>query len=549
MKKGSKKAKRKHLKKARKNAGFRAVSPAVGVSLVADQAEAERPDLHLAVQEMAPVLEGFEEASLARTKTHWLFGEWHEILALDIQSLSTNPERDRFALLFASASQQLGKHEQARKYTRMALDWGCPPRVVAQVLIAGVHNTLGRAAALKRDEPRMAHHFNASVAGISTKETALVSHARSVREMARMGLLPQAASLVDKGIQIAADEKQASHQKAISLEILSKEVEQLRREFASVSQKQRTSDVTAQLLDDKEGRAVKNIYSSRAYAFYQDISVASQQKDLPPFILLDTKSLPRSGLHYMKNSLARVLENNFSFCEWYQEPGCCKKMPCELTGYAEQCRKSQTSRLRMVKSHDFELNDPIYQSLYSLRRIILIRDPLYLLTSYFTLDQLTRYRSELKQHAINLEKIWLSHEPEVLASAYQIMDQCFISPGSAMLADWLSKKSEYIIAFLKKWVFPIVDDPQSFSQIVSYEKINLFIESILGELREFLPEETKQRIDDFSRNSANRFRIRQDPYYSPSGELANYLHENSSAFAEAAKNIVLADRSGILKPE
>jgi len=202
--------------------------------------EAE-PVLELTEQEMAPVLEGYDETSLARAKTHWFFGEWQQLAALDIGSLSVHPERDRFALLIASANQQLGEHDKARKYTRMSLDWGCPHQVVAQVLIAGVHNTLGRAAALKQDEARISHHFEASVAAIGTKDTALVSHARSVREMARMGLLPQAASIVDKQLKETHDVRKSQHQLEAQYKVLQTEVELLSHELSLAQQRQQFS--------------------------------------------------------------------------------------------------------------------------------------------------------------------------------------------------------------------------------------------------------------------------------------------------------------------
>jgi len=238
VKKRSKKRIKKHLRKVRKKELHQQTSSADVQQNTETQPIEAQPTLELAEQEMAPILEGADEATLARTKTHWFFGEWHQLVALDLDSLHTHPDRDRFALLIASAHQQLGAHEKARTYTRMSLNWGCPPRVVAQVLIAGVHNTLGRAAALKQDEPRITHHFEASVAAIGTKDTALVSHARAVREMARMGLLPQAATLVDKQLQITHEQKQKPHQQEAHYKVLQTEVELLSHELSLAQQRQ-----------------------------------------------------------------------------------------------------------------------------------------------------------------------------------------------------------------------------------------------------------------------------------------------------------------------
>ena len=54
-----------------------------------------------------------------------------------------------------------------------------------------------------QDETRIAQHFDTSVSAIVIRETALVGHVRSVREMACMSLLPQAVSLIEKELQVS----------------------------------------------------------------------------------------------------------------------------------------------------------------------------------------------------------------------------------------------------------------------------------------------------------------------------------------------------------
>lgn len=201
------------------------------------QSPPRRPALDLADQELAPVLEGHDGTSLARAKTQWFFGEWGALAAIDARSLQEHPNRDRFALLIASAHQQLGNHEKARSLARQALEWGCPPRAVAQVLIAGVHNTLGKVAALKEDEPRMAHHFSAAVAVADGGESALASHTRSVREMARLGLLPQAATLLDKELQAARSPAERPQRQEAHIKVLETEMELLRFELSLAQQR------------------------------------------------------------------------------------------------------------------------------------------------------------------------------------------------------------------------------------------------------------------------------------------------------------------------
>lgn len=211
----------------------------------ASTGEATSPVFGLVDREIAPVLEGRDDASLASAKTHWFFGDWNSLIALDIESLHGNADRDRFALLVGSAHQQLGNHETARRFIRQALDWGCPHKLVARILIAGVHNTLGRASALKEDERRIALHFKAAVAASDSGETALASHARSVREMARLGLLPQAATLLDDELRATAAEQRPQHQQS-RLKVLETEVELLRHALTLAQQRQQLYQPSAE---------------------------------------------------------------------------------------------------------------------------------------------------------------------------------------------------------------------------------------------------------------------------------------------------------------
>ena len=142
---------------------------------------------------------------LSRAKVLWLFGEWEKLAALNLGASEQHPDRDRLALLIACAHQQLGQHDAALEYTRLALRYGCPPRIVAQILISGVHNTIGRMAALRRDDKRMAKHFEEAVAVVASQhELSAVSYARSIKELTQLGLLPHAFGLATQALQKAS---------------------------------------------------------------------------------------------------------------------------------------------------------------------------------------------------------------------------------------------------------------------------------------------------------------------------------------------------------
>ena len=183
-----------------------------------------------------------DEGALSKAKVSWLFGEWNDLVEMDQVILADHPVREKLVLLKASAHQQLGHHDEARKFTRMALDWGCSPRIVAQIMIAGVHNTLGRIAALKQDEERISNHFFKAVDVIvQGGRTELVSHARAVREMTKLGLLPQAAGLVDKELQAAQSALQRPKQQRVKLDALKADLGLLHKELSCIRQQVQTN--------------------------------------------------------------------------------------------------------------------------------------------------------------------------------------------------------------------------------------------------------------------------------------------------------------------
>jgi len=196
--------------------------------------------LRLGSEDLPQLLDNADtaEQALSRAKALWFFGDWQSLASISRKEIETHPERGRLALLVASANSQTGNDQKARELVRAALDWDCPPRLIAQVLAAGVHNSLGRAAALKQDEQRLKHHFSTAVATVAGAEQAeLVSQARAVREMSRLGLMPQAAQLLDTALTDAqAATGLRPLQKQAGLDALKREMALLRSEVTSLQQ-------------------------------------------------------------------------------------------------------------------------------------------------------------------------------------------------------------------------------------------------------------------------------------------------------------------------
>jgi hypothetical protein len=256
-------------------------------------------------------------------------------------------------------------------------------------------------------------------------------------------------------------------------------------------------------------------------------------------IILDVKSIPRSGLHFMKRQFAHLFQDRFSFCEWYQEPGCCKRMPCAFFPHAAD----GGAALRMLKSHDFDLKDPVYPVTPGLQRLILVRDPLYVLTSHWLLHLLAKNKDILAANDIRFEKIVYLHEPAVLSRAYALLDEAAVIPDAEAVATFLSEQREYLTGFARKWAVA-AQMPRTY--VVPYEKTPLAIEACLAPIREAMSAEQRARLDDYTARGRKSFQPRQDPFKGPTPYLSSLLEQHSKLFRSAADAVRDAGGKGFL---
>ncbi len=130
-----------------------------------------------------------DEHLLERARTQWQFGDWQSLASLNKDTLQHHPDRATLALLAASGLQQIGDAEQARAYTHLAQEWGCSKKFIAQLLIAGVHNSIGRAAILAGEQSRAARHFEAAItAGTPGGDISLLTKARLNQQISHLSI-------------------------------------------------------------------------------------------------------------------------------------------------------------------------------------------------------------------------------------------------------------------------------------------------------------------------------------------------------------------------
>jgi DNA-binding transcriptional MerR regulator len=132
----------------------------------------------------------YDENLLERARTQWQFGDWESLAQLSRDTLQHHPDRAKLALLAAAGRLQTGHDVEARQFIRLAQNWGVSNKLVCQILIAGVHNSLGRAAALGGNQPRALKHFeNAVVVGMPGRDAKLLTQARTREQLHQLELL------------------------------------------------------------------------------------------------------------------------------------------------------------------------------------------------------------------------------------------------------------------------------------------------------------------------------------------------------------------------
>ena len=177
---------------------------------------------------ISTLLGSADSSVLSMAKTNWYFGEWEELAKIDIETQGDHPDVALLVALKASGYQQLGEIENCRKYVRAARQLGCNQEVLSRLLIAGIDNSLGKIAALQNNEEKSIQYFSSAVnLGSESQHTKLACYARSVKETARLGLLPQAAKLVGEESRVLDSYKFSPTEKELRGKILTEQIAHL----------------------------------------------------------------------------------------------------------------------------------------------------------------------------------------------------------------------------------------------------------------------------------------------------------------------------------
>ena len=130
----------------------------------------------------------YDENLLDCCITQWKFGDWSSLIKITKEQLEHHPEREKLAILVAAGHFQIGALAVAKEFTHIALLWGCSQRLVSQILIAGVHNSLGRASVSSQEPERALSHFKEAITvGAPKSEVTLFVQVRTAEQSRQLG--------------------------------------------------------------------------------------------------------------------------------------------------------------------------------------------------------------------------------------------------------------------------------------------------------------------------------------------------------------------------
>jgi hypothetical protein len=152
----------------------------------ADQTGASVEIEHETQQNAVP----YDENLLERSRIQWQFGAWESLTKLARDTLQHHPDRAKLALLAAAGHLQQGDSQAARQFTRLAQDWGCSKKLISQILISGVHNSLGRISAIGKRQHHALQHFEFSISvGTPGSDSKLLAQARTGEQLNQINTL------------------------------------------------------------------------------------------------------------------------------------------------------------------------------------------------------------------------------------------------------------------------------------------------------------------------------------------------------------------------
>lgn len=151
----------------------------------------------------------YDRHLLERVITQWQFGDWESLLILDREMLEHHPDRARLALFVGAARLQNGRLEDGRQFFKLAREWGCSKKQIAQMLAACVHDHMANANLLIDRGDRAVMHLekalNTATPGCEIRLLTQGRLTQRISQLGRTGLLLSAEVVIQRVSEAKSD--------------------------------------------------------------------------------------------------------------------------------------------------------------------------------------------------------------------------------------------------------------------------------------------------------------------------------------------------------
>ncbi|MDG3088655.1 hypothetical protein P7F88_22360 [Vibrio hannami] len=191
-----------------------------------------------------------KQLTLSDVKVNWYKANWNSLIKIDVSDHALNPDIAQIAALVAYAYQQIGDTKNCKDTIELAIQYGCDRNLLNRLLISSLHNSIAKLYAISGEDEASLEHFKKSIEMISEKSlSGLEYHVRAVSEMASIGLLPQASSLLETEFKNISNPAIKQKNIEAKLKILATEVELINHEISLAHQKKQLYNY---LVDNEE---------------------------------------------------------------------------------------------------------------------------------------------------------------------------------------------------------------------------------------------------------------------------------------------------------
>lgn len=217
-----------------------------------------------------------------QTRLKWQSGDWQALGEVELSEIEGDSSRAALALMIAAAQSQVGSIRASQISLKQALAWGADRDLAARMMISAAENSLGCLAIALSDESAPAHFENAINLVDTGPDSALLARTRQIRELTRLGFLPEAVTAIEDQFDLIRD---TPVEHALGWEMLASNLTVIKAEVRALEKRHMLYKASPENIRSRQSRS----------------------EIAPPFVVV-VAGVPRSGSTWLYNAARLICE-------------------------------------------------------------------------------------------------------------------------------------------------------------------------------------------------------------------------------------------------